>query len=224
MLLQRFLNLFRRRAPELNPLDAYALWADAYPPKAHNDLMRIEERSMLGLLPDVKSKIVLDLACGSGRYILKAKERGAAIVYGLDFSLPMLLRASAVSDRLALGNMNSLPFKSDSMDIIICGLSIGHVSDMMLAFREISRILRPNGVVVYSDIHPFGRFAGWRRNFQDVHGREFSVENYFHLYGEHHRACRLNGLDIEDVREPLIAGSHRWSGSPAIIAIRARKK
>lgn len=210
--------------PELNVLDAYGLWAETYPSEAHNDLMRIEEQSMLDLMPDVKNKIILDLACGSGRYILKAREQGALIVYGLDFSLPMLTRARVVSDQLALGNMASLPFKSNSMDVILCGLSIGHVPDMLPVFREISRVLCQNGFVVYSDIHPFGKIAGWKRNFQDIRGREFSVVHHFHLYSEHHQVCHLNGLDIEDVREPLITGNHRWAGSPAILSIRARKK
>ncbi len=223
MSLKKILNIFRRPAVELNPLDAYALWADSYPPEAHNSLMKIEEQAMLVLLPELKNKIVLDLACGSGRYILRAKEQGASAVYGLDFSLPMLSRAHNISDRLVLGDMTALPFESDSIDVVICGLSIGHIRDLMPVYREISRVLAPNGVMVCSDIHPFGQLVGWKRQFQASNKHQYSVEHHFHLYNEYHVACTSNQLTIEAVREPLIDGKHQWEGMPAILAIRARK-
>lgn len=208
---------------ELNPLDAYALWAEHYPPEAHNSLMKIEEQAMTDLLPDLKNKVVLDLACGSGRYILKANQQGASIVYGLDFSLPMLSHARDVSDSLVLGDMIALPFESDSIDVVICGLSIGHVPDLMPAYREISRILSPNGFMLCSDIHPFGKLAGWKRQFTASNGLEYSVEHHFHLYKDHHIACTSNQMIIEDMREPVIDGKHQWEGVPVILAIRARK-
>jgi malonyl-CoA O-methyltransferase len=221
--LKKKFNIFRRPATDLNPLDAYALWANNYPPEAHNSLMKIEEQAMLDLLPELKNKIVLDLACGSGRYILKAKEQGASAVYGLDFSLPMLSHARNVSDQLVLGNMTALPLVSDSFDVVICGLSIGHVPDLLPVYGEISRILSPNGVMVCSDIHPFGKLAGWERQFTASNGRQYSVEHHFQLYESHHAACTSNQLTIETVREPLIKGRHQWEGMPAILAIRARK-
>lgn len=223
MSLQKILNIFRRPAIELTPLDAYALWAEYYPPEAHNSLMKIEEQAMIDLLPELKNKTVLDLACGSGRYILKAKEQNASAVYGLDFSLPMLSRARDVSNQLALGNMTALPFESDSIDVVICGLSIGHVLDLVPVYREISRVLSPSGVMVCSDIHPFGKLAGWKRQFTASNGLEYSVEHHFHLYKDHHIACTSNQMVIEDVREPVIDGKHQWEGVPAILAIRARK-
>ena len=42
----------RTTAPVLDPIAAYALWADDYPPYAHNPLMQAEERAVLALLPD----------------------------------------------------------------------------------------------------------------------------------------------------------------------------
>lgn len=223
MFLQKLFNIFRRSTTQLNPLDAYALWAEQYPPEAHNDLMKIEEQAMMSIMPDLQNKIVLDLACGSGRYILKARQLGSSIVYGLDFSLPMLSRARDITNQLVLGNMTSLPFESDSINVVICGLSIGHIPDLMPVYREISRILSPNGFMVCSDIHPFGKFAGWKRQFTSSNGREYSVEHHFHMYKDHQAACSSNQLMIEEVSEPLIKAEHQWQGIPGILAIRARK-
>src|SRR3990172_7056136 len=76
--------------PTLSSLDAYARWAATYPPHAHNALMRTEQAAMCSMLPDLRGRSVLDLACGTGRYGLLAQECGAASVIGLDNSLPML--------------------------------------------------------------------------------------------------------------------------------------
>lgn len=184
----------------------------------------MEQTAMLELLPDLKNKNILDLACGSGRYLEIIRGENPDSIYGLDFSPPMLSRAKNKFKNLMLANMTNIPMRSSSVDIIICGLAIGHCLDLEPVFSEISRILRTGGFVIYSDLHPFGKLAGWKRKFRDVNGREFAVEHYFHLYGAHHKICLANDLVIEDIREPLIAEGHRWSGSPAILAVRARKK
>ena len=213
----------QRPIPELDPVDAYALWADSYPPEAHNPLMELEQNAMLELLPDLKNKIVLDLACGSGRYILKAREKGASLIYGLDFSPAMLSRARRISNQLVRGSMLSIPFESSSIDAVICGLAVGHVENLAPVVHEMGRVLRPGGHVIYSDTHPFGKLAGWKRRFHTIRGEVYTVKHYFHLYADHHTACRLSGLVIEEIREPLIEGDHPWAGCPAALAIRARK-
>src|SRR5258708_38485681 len=84
----------RALAPPLDPtLDstaAYALWAASYPPHAHNQIMTLEQAAMLRLMPTLAGRTVLDLACGTGRYSLIAREAGAAPVIGTDNTTPML--------------------------------------------------------------------------------------------------------------------------------------
>lgn len=82
--------------PVLEPAAAYALWAQAYPPHAHNPVMLAEERAMLDLMPaSLQGQHVLDAGCGSGRYMLHALRRGARHVTGVDLSPQMLQRAGA---------------------------------------------------------------------------------------------------------------------------------
>jgi malonyl-CoA O-methyltransferase len=210
-----------RKSDELHPLDAYALWASTYLPEAHNPPMELEQRAMLDLLPDATGRRVLDLACGSGRYLSILGERGATTVLGMDNSLPMLRHASARS--LACADLLALPIADATLDLIVCGLALGHVRDLSRAIGEIGRVLKPGGVVLYSDLHPFGRWAGWRRTFH-AQGREHAIEHHSHLYADHHAACQAAGLQIDAVREPRIDFEHAWRGAPAALVIRARKK
>lgn len=209
---------------ELEPAEAYDLWADSYPAEAHNLLMEMEQKAMLALLPDLAGRVVLDLACGSGRYLQRVSERGASFAFGLDLAPAMLARARAVSGRLVCGDLTSLPIASSTVDVIVCGLAVGHVRDLGGVVREMGRVLRRGGLAVYSDFHPFGMRAGWTRGFRTPAGDQYVVSHHFHLYGDHHTACRSGGLLIEEVREPLIEGPHQWAGCPAVLVIRALRQ
>src|SRR5579862_6941669 len=80
--------------PLLEPQAAYSLWAASYPAYAHNPLMLTEERALLTLLPgELCGSNVLDAGCGSGRYMLHARGRGATAVVGIDLTFEMLHRA-----------------------------------------------------------------------------------------------------------------------------------
>jgi len=216
-----------RPAPELDPLTAYGLWAATYPPEAYNPLMRAEEAAVLDLLPreGVRGGHALDLACGSGRYLRHLKERGAESVAGLDLSVEMLARARAFQPDLVRATMLSLPLSSGSFHLILCGLAVGHLPDLAPAMREVGRVLKPGGVVIYSDFHPFGHLAGWKRAFH-ANGREYTVQHHLHLYAEHHAACLGAGLTIEALREPRAldeSGRPAWGNAPVVLVVRARK-
>src|SRR5258708_7613117 len=124
-------QLMPQRAQEstLESTAAYALWAVSYPPHAHNQIMLLEQAAMLRLMPILAGRAVLDLACGTGRYSLIAREAGAAMVIGTDNSAPMLQTGVAVTRDLnfAQAAMVALPFAAASFDVILCGLATGHL-------------------------------------------------------------------------------------------------
>ena len=213
----------RREPIELDSTNGYALWAPTYSPRPHNPLMELEQRALLELLPEVTGKVALDLACGSGRYLATLIKRGASQAVGLDISSQMLARVQTNHGRLVRGDLRDLPLASASFEVVVCGLAVGHVDDLRGVMAEIGRVLIPGGIAVYSDFHPFGAMAGWKRTFRGQDGRLYAVRHYFHLYADHHAACRAAGLMIEDVREPVIDFEHKWRGCPAVIVLRARK-
>ena len=52
-------SLRRAEPAELDVLDAYAHWADAYAPEAHNPFMQLEEQAVQELLPDTAGRSLL---------------------------------------------------------------------------------------------------------------------------------------------------------------------
>lgn len=207
----------------LDPAEAYARWATTYPPAPHNLLMEMEQAAMLELLPKVRNKCALDLACGSGRYLNILRERGAAHVIGLDLSREMLAAAQSNQKKLLQADVCALPLASESFDLVICGLAVGHVEKLRSVIVEASRVLKAGGEFLYSDFHPFGALAGWQRTFRAEDGREYAVRHFTHWFEDHVAACRAGGLEITAVREPKIEIDHKWRGFPAVLVIKARK-
>ncbi|HJU26834.1 MAG TPA: class I SAM-dependent methyltransferase [Rhodanobacteraceae bacterium] len=210
------------RPEMLEPAAAYALWAENYPPWAHNPVMQAEQRAMLSLLrTDLDGACVLDAGCGSGRYLLHALRRGAARVTGVDFSPEMLaraaqaLRASGFGREIELvqGDIARLPVPDAFADVTICALAVGHLETLQPALSELRRATRAGGVVLCSDVHPTGHSLGWLRDFM-AGGRHYAVRHTPHSHSGWLTACAESGLQIERVLEPMLdpadipAGAH----------------
>ena len=188
------------------------MWARSYPAHAHNPVMHAEERAMLGLMPaTLQGQVVLDVGCGSGRYMLHALRRGATRVTGVDLSPEMLARARAevagcphaADIGFAQASLTALPMADACADLTVCGLVIGHLERLEPALAELHRVTRPGGTVLCSDVHPIGHALGWLRDFKS-NGQRYAVRHTPHLYSHWHLACASVGLAIEQVREPLL--------------------
>jgi malonyl-CoA O-methyltransferase len=221
---------FAAAVPEtLSSLRAYDKWAKAYPPDAHNALMQAEQAAMLDLLPSLAGQVVLDLACGTGRYARLALERGASLAVGLDNS-PAMLRANALPLR-ALATTEALPLPNGSWDGVICGLALGHLPHLEASLREIARVLKPGGWALISDFHPFIFLNGQRRTFTAPDGSTYAVEHYAHLYADYHRAAAAAGLRVDALAEPRLgidagvrfADAGTRAGTPVVIVYRLVK-
>ncbi len=208
---------------EIDAREGYAIWADSYSPFPHNALMRLEHRAMLELIHDVDAARCLDLACGTGRYTIELRKRGARSVVGIDLSPEMLAGAKKISANLVCADLSAIPLRSSIMDVIVCGLAIGHVVNLTGAMGEAARVLAPGGRIVYSDFHPVGAQLGWKRSFTSRDGKEYVLRHHVHSRDDHESACRAAGLRIEAVREPRIDFRHQWQGYPAALVICAHK-
>ena len=188
---------------EVDPVTGYALWAATYPAHAHNPFMQAEERAMLQLLPrSLTGMRVLDVGCGSGRYLLHARERGAT-VFGVDQSPQMLERARSQDLPVTQASVTHLPVSAGWADLAVCALTLGHVSDLTRGLNELARVLKRNGTLLCSDFHPIADALGWKRTFS-VAEQRYAVRYTTHHYATWHAASKAAGLRIEEVLEPLL--------------------
>lgn len=178
---------------------------------------------MQGLLPACAGQRVLDLGCGSGRYLRLLHPRGPRFMVGLDLSSAMLARSRGSLEPVILGDGQALPFGAQTFDLVVSGLVVGHVPDLGALLREVVRVTRPGGLVIYSDLHPDGAQAGWVRTFQTADGSQHVAPHHVHSRADHERECEAAGLHVEVIREPEVDFPHPWQGRPAALLVRARR-
>ncbi len=219
----RLRSLLRRdRLPVLPPQEGYDRWAASYEDNM-NPVQTLEAEALARLLPDLHDRVVLDLGCGKGRVARLALEQGARETVGVDVSEAMLKAAAASlpasSVRWVRADGRALPFEGASFDVVVCALMMGHVDDLEAALSEIARVLRPGGLLLLSDFHPYATLRGWQRAFTDTEsGQAFAIENHPHLFEAYIRCFNALNIVLEALEEPC------HEGFPVVFVLRARKK
>ena len=95
---------------------------------------------------------VLDIACGLGGQMALLRERGCE-TWGLDASMALVRHcqrqfARAGGAPLVCGVAESLPFRSNSFDRVVCQGSLDHFARPRAFMAELARILKPDGRAV----------------------------------------------------------------------------
>jgi SAM-dependent methyltransferase len=203
----------------LSTHDAYELWAETYPPAAHNPLMRVEQEVVEPMLAHLRGRRALDVGTGSGRYLPLLRATGAASVVGIDFSLAMLRRGGA--NTRVCADAGHLPFRRSAFDLINASLMVGDIADLAAWTLEMARVLAIGGHLVYSDFHPSWAQRGWSRTFRTADGEMHDVSFNPHSIDDHLAALGQAGLRVRAIREPRF-GSSRTVTDGSIRAFRRR--
>ncbi|MHB8652381.1 MAG: class I SAM-dependent methyltransferase [Terriglobia bacterium] len=163
----------------LPAIEAHALWAETYD-DGTNPLLALEERAIEPLLPELNNKNLLDLACGTGRWLARLTSRGVGNVVGIDLSQEMLQVASAkpaLSRALVRADCLALPLRSSSIHLSICSFAVNYLADLPAFASEAARVSRPRSHILISDFHPEGHSRGWKRSFRRE-GRAIEIASF----------------------------------------------
>ncbi len=108
----------------------------------------------------------LEIGCGTGNYTIALQEKGFHLI-GIDPSVEMLSKAQERNKDITWqqGKAESLELQDNSIDGIFGFLTIHHWSDMQRGFREISRVLKPNGKVVLFTSTPEQMRGYWLNHY-----------------------------------------------------------
>jgi 2-polyprenyl-3-methyl-5-hydroxy-6-metoxy-1,4-benzoquinol methylase len=107
---------------------------------------------ILPLMPEFSGS-VLEIGCGNGATLKYLKESGLSNqVHGMELTEAMALEAKPHLDQLWVGDAESLIFSVESQkyDVVLCLDVLEHLIDPWSFVTEISRILKPGGMVIAS--------------------------------------------------------------------------
>jgi demethylmenaquinone methyltransferase/2-methoxy-6-polyprenyl-1,4-benzoquinol methylase len=148
------MDLFDRTAKYYNTVEALFLNGGLFYRRAS---MRIAGIS--------KGMTVLDVATGTGAVARNAAKLVGpeGRVFGVDPSRGMLGEAKkSFHGPLTRGVAQELPFADDTFDFVTMGIALRHVSDLVAAFREYRRVLKPGGRLWILESHVAqSRFGHW---------------------------------------------------------------
>lgn len=219
--------------------EGYERWAPLYD-DCPNPLLAREERYLVPFLGDVRNRVILDLACGTGRWMAKVASLGGECCVGIDISAAMLEAATnkaSLDGNVVRGTCASLPFKASAFDLVICSFALGHFADVETFAAEVSRVCKPEADVFITDLHPSAHEAGWRVGFRDQIATAIEIESDRQ---EPEEICtafghsgftmtRLESLLLEEPEREIFARAGREdrfvkaSSVPAVISFQFRK-
>lgn len=121
---------------------------------------------------------VLDIGCGAGNSTKKISETGANVI-GIDFSEKMISEASAAHSDIVFkqSDAENIPLEDNTMDIVIANFIVHHLPEPNKVFKEINRVLKPNGKFA---------FAVWGAKEE-----QSSLGAFFQAFANHHELSAL---------------------------------
>jgi ubiquinone/menaquinone biosynthesis C-methylase UbiE len=198
--------------------DGYERWAPSYD-HFPNPLLAREEQHVLPLLPNLVNRQVLDLACGTGRWLERLLSAGALRGIGIDLSSAMLRVAGnkkELSGKVVQADGLRLPFRAATFDFSICSFALGHIQNLCSFAAEFSRVMKPASDLFVTDLHPDAYAVGWRTGFRDeqsavqIHTQPHSAEDILRAFRS--AGCGFvthDSLCLGSAEEPLFAAAGR---------------
>ncbi len=124
------------------------------------DLDDDQLEKLIAAVGPMEGRRVLDLGCGSGTASVAIARRGARVI-AVESSTARLTQARHAADVAGVkiefhhSDLADLAFlRADSIELVVAVYSLAGVQDLGRVFRQLHRVMRPEGALVLSLPHP----------------------------------------------------------------------
>jgi ubiquinone/menaquinone biosynthesis C-methylase UbiE len=166
---------------------------------------------------------VLELGCGSGTNFTFYDAGKVSRLYALEPSAGMLVKARRAAAALPIGDKiaflkagaEAVPLEDSSIDTVVITFVLCTIPDWQGALREVARVLKPGGTVIYSEhgLSPDAGIARWQRRIEPIWK---PIAGGCHLTRDTAAMLTSSGFVLGDdaamylPNSPKIAGYVRW--------------
>jgi cytosine/adenosine deaminase-related metal-dependent hydrolase/ubiquinone/menaquinone biosynthesis C-methylase UbiE len=190
---------------------AFAAWAEVYDDQ-ENPLTALEERYLPLLLPEVRGADVLDVGCGTGRWLSHLAPKLPHSLRGADASPEMLreaVRKSIPGAQLSLALCTALPASDETADLMLSSFVASYVNNLTEFARELFRVARRGSTVFVTDMHPeTAARLDWKRGFR-TGDSTVQVSSMQGTMQEILQAFREAGFSVRALLEPSFGEAER---------------
>ncbi len=164
-----------------NSEKGYDKYASSYDKKT-TFLNSFERGAIESLTGDLSGKTILDAGAGTGRVFDLLEKRGtledAKGIYAIDISKNMLgiLKKKHPQTVITHGDMQAMPYKDDTFDIVVAAFAIVHLKSLEDFFNEIYRVLKSGGLFILTNANQKKAPKLWTDKREKV-----VVESYYNL-------------------------------------------
>ncbi|MBA7609980.1 Ubiquinone biosynthesis O-methyltransferase [subsurface metagenome] len=168
---------------------------------------RVRDKPFLKLLQPNQNDRILDIGCGLGYFSELLSKRGAR-VWGVDADAASIAFSTRnIKGNFVIGRAESLPFKANAFDKILCSEVLEHIQDDERALAEIFRVGRSGATVVITTPALEGVFGSKIKRV--AHQTVSDSSREFH-YRDGYKAdtlislMRNHGIKIDEVKYTMV--------------------
>jgi len=127
---------------------------------------------LLGLM-SLHGQKILDAGCGPGTYGIMLAQAGNEVV-GIEISpdgvqvANQRAKEKGVNFTARVGDLENLPFDDSTFDICFCGWVLHHFPDINKAVSELSRVLKPGGMIALAEPNESNLAMRFSRLIEDL--------------------------------------------------------
>lgn len=133
----------------------YSQIASTYNTRYKLDYLVNIENQIKSIITSNNYKTILEVGCGTGRWIGSLKNESKKI-FGLDYSFDMMKIPKSDISYLNFVNADAvhIPFRENCFDLIFCVNAIHHFPDKLKFIQECKRTLSNNGMIAVFGVDP----------------------------------------------------------------------
>lgn len=148
-------------------------------------------------VPYIRSRIVLDIACGNGYGTYIMAKNGARFSIGVDISQEAIntARRNFFGMNMSFGLMDAARanFIDKAFEVLISFETIEHIPDYVRFLMEIRRLIKDNGILLISTPNSLISIKRNGRPDNPYHIKEFTPDEFYRLLSGYFRFVRLYG-------------------------------